>query len=590
MERKFTIFSFGKASKGWTAAAVLANLCIIAATVILFDRIGFIIDNLSEGKITSLNDKVLTSALFIMLAALIGKFFFSFAANKSVYTISSKVKVGAREKMYSRILELELGYKEVKKTGSLTSTAVEGVEQLENIFGLCIPQAFLSIIAPVGLYFYLRNINSSIALTLLLLVVFIPISLVFVRAWINRVSKKHWFSYENLHAYYLDSLQGITTLKTFGLVGKRKEEIGVKSENFRIRTMKLLYSNIASTLSMDIVSMCGTAVGIMLAVKYMQAGTLSIGNATVVVLIAYEFFRPLRILGAYTHIAMQGISSSKSILELLNKEPDRHTLARRGSPSKISNGNLDIKFEDVTFSYAADRNPVLINANFEIKTGQITALVGESGSGKSTVANLIARFYEPSSGRITVGGQNLSEIDPAEMRNQIAMVSQRTYLFHGSIRENLIIAKPDATGEELFEVCRQAGVIDFVNSLPYKLDSSLVEQAKNLSSGQIQRISIARALLKNAPILILDEPTSNVDSENEEKIQATLQEIAKNKTTLIVAHRLRTVRDAHKIMALKDGKIAESGTHKELIEKDGVYANLVRTQSKYEQPGITAAN
>ncbi len=586
MEKKFTIFSFGKASKGWTALSVIANLIIIAITVVLFDRIGFIIDKIADGSIKSFGDEILISAVSVMAVALAGKFIFSWVANKAVYTISSKVKVGAREKMYSRILELELGYRDVKKTGSLTSTAVEGVEQLENIFGLCIPQAFLSLLAPVGLYFYVRNINSSIALTLLLLVVFIPVSLIFVRAWINRVSKKHWFSYENLHAYYLDSLQGITTLKTFGLVGKRKEEIGTKSENFRIRTMKLLYSNITSTLSMDIVSMCGTAVGIMLAVNYMAKGVLTIGSAAIIVLIAYEFFRPLRILGAYTHVAMQGISSSKSILELLNKEPDRHAVARTGKKGKIDNGNVDIVFEDVTFSYADDRNPVLKNANFEIKTGEITALVGESGSGKSTVANLITRFYEASAGRITVGGQLLSDIDPLEIRNQIAMVSQRTYLFHGSIRENLVIAKPDATDDELFEACRQAGILKFVNSVPGKLDSSLVEQAKNLSSGQIQRISIARALLKNAPILILDEPTSNVDSENEEKIQATLQEIAKRKTTLVIAHRLRTVRDAHKIMALKEGKIVETGTHKELIKKDGVYANLVRTQNKYEQPSV----
>ncbi|RMF93797.1 MAG: ABC transporter ATP-binding protein/permease [Candidatus Schekmanbacteria bacterium] len=588
MEKKYNIFSFGKASKGWTAVAVIANLILIATTVVLFDRIGFIVDKVYNGEITSLGDKLFLSAVLAMVAALVVKFFFSWVANKAVYTISSKVKVGARELMYSKIIELELSYRDVKKTGSLTSTAVEGVEQLENIFGLCIPQAFLSVIAPVGLYFYVKKINPSIALTLLLLVVFIPISLIFVRAWINRVSKKHWFSYENLHAYYLDSLQGITTLKTFGLVGKRKEEIGTKSENFRIRTMKLLYSNITSTLSMDIISMCGTAVGITLAIKYMQSGLLSIGSAAVIVLIAYEFFRPLRILGAYTHVAMQGISSSKSILELLNKEPDRHVLARRKGKKKIKGDNLDIRFEDVTFSYAEDRNPVLKNATFEIETGKITALVGESGSGKSTVANLIVRFYEPNSGRITVGGVPLSEIDPVDIRNKIAMVSQRTYLFHGSIRENLLIAKPDATDEELLEACKGAGIYDFVVSLPEKLDASLVEQAKNLSSGQIQRISIARALLKNAPILILDEPTSNVDSENEEKIQATLQEIAKTKTTLVIAHRLRTVRDAHKIMTLKDGKIVETGTHKELIEKNGVYANLVRTQNKYEQPAITS--
>jgi len=578
MKQKHTIFTLGKASKGWISGSIISNLVIAATTVVFIDRIGFIIDSLLSKALTK---EIFIQTIFIMLLALIGRVIFSWAANKSVFKISSNVKVGARDKIYSKILELELEYRDVKKTGSIASTTIEGVEQLENIFGLVIPQAFLSLLIPIGLYFYLRQLNNSIALTLLLLVIFIPISIMMVRAWIKRVSKAHWFTYEDLHAYYLDSLQGITTLKTFGLVEKRTEEIGKRSENFRKKTMKLLQTNLTSNLSMDIIAMCGTAVGITLAIRYLQSGAITVGTATIVVLIAYEFFRPLRLLGSYTHIAMQGIAASKSIFGLLNKEPSKHAKSRANSRGKLD-GNLDIVFKDVKFSYRDDRNPVLNGVNFELKTGQITALVGESGCGKTTIANLIARFYEPSSGEITIGGKPLQTIDPFEIRKNISMVSQRTYLFHGTIRENLLIAKPDATDDELYEACLKAGILDFVNSLANKLDASLVEQAKNLSSGQIQRIAIARALLKDAPILILDEPTSNVDAENEEKIQATLHEIARTKTTLVIAHRLRTVRDSDKIITLEKGKVAEIGKHKELINKNGVYANLVRSQNQFE--------
>ncbi len=576
---KYTMFSFGKASRGWIACAIAANIFIVAATIIFFDRICVIVDAVNSNGLSS---NLINMSLILIAIALLGKIIFSWAANKSVHKISSKVKVGAREKLYSKILDLETGYRDVKKTGSITSSAVEGVEQLESIFGLVIPQVFLSLLIPFGLYFYVRQINSSIALTLLLLVIFIPISIMLVREWIKRLSKDHWYSYEDLHSYYLDSLQGITTLKTFGRIKQRTEEIGRKSENFRIRTMKILYSNLTSNLVMDILAMSGTAIGIILAMKALQAGTISIGSAIIIVLVAYEFFRPLRLLGSYTHIAMQGISACKSLLELLNTEPDRHAIARSQGHLKFGS-NHDIRFEDVVFKYQDDRPPVLNKISFELKTGQITALVGESGCGKSTIANLINRFYEPNSGKITIGGIPLSEINPMEVRKNISMVSQRTYLFHGSIRENLLIANPDATSEELYEACRQAGIIDFVNSLPRKLDASLVEMAKNLSSGQIQRFSIARALLKNAPILILDEPTSNVDSDNEKKIQATLHEIAKTKTTLVIAHRLRTVREADKIITLGKGKVEETGTHDYLININGVYANLVKTQNQYEQ-------
>lgn len=592
MSEKHTLFTLGETSKGWMVLAIIANLLITTATVVFIDRTGVIVRLVedfikSNPETRTFPTEVFQQALIIMFCAIVIRLIFSWSATKAVYEIGAKVKLDTRKKIYSKILDLELAYRDVKKTGSLSTTTVEGVEQLENIYGLVTPQAFLSILVPAGLYFYLKPINGTIALTLLLMVFLIPISLVFVRAWISRVAKSHWGVYENLNAYYLDSLQGITTLKTFGLLEKRTKLIGEKSEAFRIRTMNLLYSNLVSTLSMDIIAMVGTATGIALAIHYLQTGAITVASATVVVLIAYEFFRPLRMLGAYTHIAMQAMAAIRSIFELLNQDPKKDELSRKTAAETVNlNGNYDIVFRNVNFSYKDDRNPVLKGLNLELKTGQITALVGSSGCGKSTIANLITRFYEPSGGEITIGKQSLYKINPLELRKNIAVVAQRTYLFHGSIKENLLIAKPDATDAELYETCRKAGIIDFVNSLPEKLDASLVEQARNLSSGQIQRIGIARALLKDAPILILDEPTSNVDVENEEKIQATLHEIAKTKTTLVIAHRLRTVREADKIVVIDKGNVVETGTHDELIKRKAAYATLVNSQQRLETPSM----
>ena len=578
--KKHTLFTLGETSKSWLAIAVAANLLITAATVVFIDRAGSIIDNVFGAAFSG---ELFFQALAVMLGAIMVRLLFSWSASKAMYEISAAVKLATRQKIYSKILDLEFAFRDVKKTGSLATTTVEGVEQLENIYGLVAPQAFLSVLVPAGLYFYLRPINGTVALTLLLMVILIPVSLVFVRAWIKRVAKAHWGVYENLNAYYLDSLQGITTLKTYGLLDRRTELIGEKSEAFRVRTMKLLYSNLVSTLSMDVIAMTGTAAGIALALYYLKAGMLTAGSAIVIVLVAYEFFRPLRLLGAYTHIAMQAMAAVRSILELLNQEPARDELSRKTAREKLAeNGSYDIVFRNVSFSYKQDRNPVLCGLDLAFETGKITALVGSSGCGKSTIANLITRFYEPTGGEITLGGRPLSAIDPLELRSNIAVVSQRTYLFHGSIRENLLLAKPDATDAELYETCRKAGIIDFVNSLPARLDASLSEQARNLSSGQIQRIGIARALLKDAPILILDEPTSNVDVENEEKIQETLHEIAKTKTTIIIAHRLRTVRDADKIAVIDRGLVAETGTHAALIDRNAAYATLVSSQQRLE--------
>ena len=520
----------------------------------------------------------------MMISALVLRLVFSFFSNKITFKISAKIKINVREKIYSKLLDLEMRYKDIKKTGGLVTTTLEGVEALEVFFGVFIPQIFLSILIPFGLYFYLRIYQPTIALALVLGVPLIPLCVGAVQAWIRHVSRMHWSTYEDLNSLYLDSIQGITTLKLFNLVEQRTNIIRKKSWEFRNRTMKLLYTNLVSILTMDIIALIGTALGITLAIIYLSAHLITLTGAIVVLFLSYEMFRPLRMLGSAFHVAMNGISASKSIFEIL----DQKTKLEKSKPfSTLSlNDNFDIEFCNVNFTYTLDIPQVLKGVNFIAKTGQITAIVGISGSGKSTIANLIVKLYEPTSGQIYIDKHDINNISRNNIRKYIAMVSQRTYLFHGTIRENLLIAKPESTEEELNVVCKKAGVDCFIKSLPNGLDSSLVEHAKNISAGQIQRLGIARALLKDTPILIFDEPTADVDRENEAKIIETIKEISNNKTTIIIAHRLSTIRDSDKIIVLNNGIISEEGTHEELIEKNSVYVNLVHHQLEHESADI----
>lgn len=575
--KKNTIFSLGNASKFWIATTIISSLLIVLTKVMIIERIVFIIELLSINLLTT---ERLILVLMIISIAMIAHLFLSWLKNRSIFNISARIKLDIRNKIYSKVMEFELRYKDVKRTGGLVTTMLDGVENLESFFGLFLPQIFIAILTPIGLFFFIGQFNAIIALTLVLMVPIIPVTIGAVQAWVRRVAKMHWETFEDLNSFFLDSLQGINVLKLFGQIKQRKKEIADRSWDFRDNTMKLLYANLTSILVMDLISMIGTAIGVTMAILYFISGELSLSGAIIILLISYEFFRPLRILGSYFHIAVNGISSAKSIIEILNQESHHLKIEKF---QKLDVGNkVDIEFKDVSFSYQPESQLILKNINFKLETGKITAIVGQSGAGKTTIANLIARFYDPNIGEVSIDGCNLKNFNPNEVRNLISMVSQQTYLFHGTIRENLLIAKPKATEDELIEACEKAGILKYVLSLPEKLDASLVERAKNLSSGQIQRISIARAILKDAPIIILDEATSNVDAENEKKIQETLKNLAKTKTTIIIAHRLSTVRDADKILVLEGGRIAEKGSHQELMAKKRLYKELVKGQLRFE--------
>jgi ATP-binding cassette subfamily C protein len=570
------MLSFGSISRKWVFSKIVVDFLTLLTTIIVIDRFAFIIGHVFYGTITR-------DLLYLTVATLVLVVFFRIAlawvSSSVAFKISAKIKLSIRDRIYSKLLEVELDYQNAYKTGALVTTTVEGVEALGVFYSQLIPQVFISVLIPLFLYFYISLFSQQIALILLLSVPLIPISVALVQRWVRRVAKMHWSTYEDLNSFYLDSMQGMTTLKVLGLIDQRTEEISRRSWDFRNRTMKVLYTNLTSILTMDLIAMLGTALGIGLSVTSFSAGLILLPVSIIIVLLSYEFYRPLRQLGSYFHFAMQGISAVKSISEFLEAPTDEQEVSASITPFVLDSTH-DIEFEDVRFSYEEGNQVVLKGVSFVAESGKITSIVGRSGSGKTTITDLITSLYQPSSGKILIGNHDISEVDRDELRKQIAVIPQSPYLFHGSIRDNLLIGKSSASEDELIQACRESGILEFIQSHPDGFDAHLHERAKNISEGQIQRLAIARALLKGTPILIMDEPTSNVDAENEMKVIETLQKISKTRTTLLITHRLSTMMGSDKIYVLNDGVIIEEGKHEELLRSDTFYTKLFHDQTQ----------
>jgi ATP-binding cassette subfamily C protein len=567
--------SFGSISGRWAFAKIVVDFLTLLTTVIVIDRIAFIIGHIIFGTITR---EILYLTAAVLFVVVFSRIILAWASSTVAFKISANVKLSIRDKIFSKLLEIELDYQNVSKTGALVTTTVEGVEALGVFYSQLIPQVFISLLIPLTLFLYISIYSQQIALILLLSVPLIPISVALVQRWVRRVAKMHWETYEDLNAYFLDSMQGITTLKILGLMDQRTDEISRRSWDFRNRTMKVLYTNLTSILAMDLIAMLGTALGISLGLTSFSAGMIILPISIVIILLSYEFYRPLRQLGSYFHFAMQGVSALRSISEFLGITSE-HYDSEASTISLSSETYHDIEFQDVWFTYASNDQQVLKGISFKAEAGKVTAITGRSGSGKTTIADIITALYRPDSGSIRIGNQDIQNIDRIELRKHIAVIPQSPYLFHGSIRDNLLIGKPSASEDEILQACQEAGILEYIQLHPEGLDAHLHERAKNISEGQIQRLAIARALLKGPTILIMDEPTSNIDSENEQRVIDTLRNISESKTTLLITHKLSTLIESDKILVLNDGVIIEKGKHDELMLRDSFYSKLFHDQA-----------
>lgn len=513
-----------------------------------------------------------------LLAALAVRFVSDRLASMASYRASIDVKRVLREKIFDKLLRLGSSYNEQIATSQVVQLATEGVEQLETYFGKYIPQLFYSLLAPVTLFAVLAFVSVKAAAVLLICVPLIPVSIVAVQKFAKKLLNKYWGIYTELGDSFLENLQGLTTLKIYKADEMKAVQMDEEAQRFRNVTMKVLTMQLNSTSVMDIMAYGGAATGMVVAVSEYYTGNIDAAGAVMIVFLAAEFFLPLRLLGSFFHIAMNGMAASDRIFELLDMHEDDN------SETAVINGadeGIEIDISNLSFSYDGERN-VLENISFELKNGSFVSLVGESGCGKSTIAGILMKRVTGWKGSVTVNGQDIRNISDIDIMKNITLVSHDSYLFKGTIRDNLMMGSPMASDDMMTATLKRVNLADFVES-EGGLDMQLNERASNLSGGQKQRLAMARALLKDSGVYIFDEATSNIDIESEEMIMSVIRELAKTKSVLLISHRLANVVNSDDIYMLKDGVIVESGTHDELTANKKAYADMYENQMKLEK-------
>ena len=475
------------------------------------------------------------------------------------------------------MLKLGASYNEQVSSSEVVQVSTEGVEQLETYFGKYLPQLFYSLIAPVTLFVILSRVSLKASIILLICVPLIPVSIVAVQKIAKKLLDKYWSIYTGLGDSFLENLQGLTTLKIYQADQQKADEMDMESQNFRRITMKVLTMQLNSTSVMDIVAYGGAAIGMAVAVSEFLKGNISISGTLCIVLLASEFFLPLRLLGSFFHIAMNGMAASNKIFKILDL-PESQT-----GEKILPEGSLDISFKNVHFAYEEDRE-ILKGIDLYLPAGSFVSLVGESGCGKSTIAGIIPAKNRGFTGEITIGGVPLSQVKETDLMRHVVLVRHNSYLFKGTVEENLRMAKSDATEAEMNAVLEKVNLLGFLQTQD-GLQTKLLEKAGNLSGGQCQRLAIARALLRDSAVYIFDEAASNIDVESEELIMDVIHQLARTKTVLLISHRLANVVNSDQIYFLKDGEIKESGKHEELMQLNGEYRHLYDSQMALENYG-----
>jgi hypothetical protein len=542
---------------------------LIANIVAIFLISGFISDTY-YGNVT---DAKLVRLIVILAIAVLTRVICNVASSKMSYLSSKKVKQVLRHKIMEKMLTLGSSYNEKVRTSEVVQVSVEGVEQIETYFGLYLPQLFYSLLAPLTLFAVIVFMSFTPAIVLLLCVPLIPISIAAVQTFAKKLLAKYWGRYTGLGDTFLENLQGLTTLKIYQADEYKNKKMNEDAEEFRKITMKVLTMQLNSITIMDIVAYGGAALGIILTVKQFVAGNIRLDQAIAIILLSADFFIPMRQLGSFFHIAMNGMAAIDKIFKILDLEvPEEKTMSLPGKGS--------IKVENLSFSYDESHN-VFNDISIELLEQGMVSLVGASGSGKSTMASLLMKRSKNYSGKIFVGEVDFNEISEKSVMDNITYISHSSYIFKGTVRDNLLMAKADAKDKELWDVLKKTNLADFFEA-DNGLDFEIAEAGGNLSGGQKQRLALARGLLHDSRFYIFDESTSNIDVESEEVIIEQIKELAKHKGVLMISHRLANVVSSDKIFVLEKGQLKEEGTHEELLAMHGTYSTLWDTQQSLE--------
>lgn len=523
-------------------------------------------------------------------AAMAVRFFCDRRAVYASYQASVDVKRILREQIYQKLLRLGASYREKVSTSEVVQMSAEGVEQLETYFGRYLPQLFYSMLAPLTLFLFLSFVDWKASLVLLICVPLIPISIVAVQKFAKKLLQKYWGIYTELGDSFLENLQGLTTLKIYQTDEQKAEEMDEESQQFRRITMKVLTMQLNSTSVMDIIAYGGAALGMIVVLREFALGRVEVGGTLMILLLASEFFIPLRLLGSFFHIAMNGMAASDKIFALLDlPEPDK-------KEGRISSDSVEICMRDVHFSYLCTgcsdharsqtgekkEREILKGIHMEFPAGSFTSLVGTSGCGKSTVAGILMGRNRGYRGSVQIDGQEAASLAEDSLMDHITVVTHNSYLFKGTVEENLRLGRPNATREEMEAALEKVNLLGFLRE-QQGLDTLLDEKGGNLSGGQCQRLAIARALLHDSEVYIFDEATSNIDMESEELIMQVIHQLAKTKTVLLISHRLANVTASDRIYMMKDGRVVQFGTHAELMKQGGDYKKLYQYQNELEQ-------
>ena len=559
-----------KESKKYIAGNVICQWVSLAANITMMGAIARMLQSLFAG---STGDGQIALTAVIAAAAVLIRFACNILSARMGYLSSKAVKKTLREMIYRKLLRLGTSYKEQANTSEVVQVAVEGVDQLETYFGAYLPQFFYAMIAPLTLFVVLSFVNFPSAIVLLVCVPLIPVTIIMVQRWAKKLLAKYWGQYTALGDTFLENLQGLTTTKIYQADAFKHKEMNEQSEHFRKITMKVLTMQLNSITIMDLIAYGGAALGVILATTQFRSGHVDLSGCILIILLAADFFLPMRMLGSFFHIAMNGMAASDKIFRLLDlPEPDQKTAT---VPADCS-----IECKDLRFSYDSDRE-ILHGVEMAFPKGSFTAIVGESGCGKSTIAAILMGRNKRYTGDLTVGGVHLCETSEASLMANFTYISHQSYLFKGTVRENLLMARPNAGEDTLWQVLGQVNLADFLSS-EKGVDTMLNERASNLSGGQCQRLALARALLHDSPVYIFDEATSNIDVESENDIMREIHALAKTKTVILISHRLANVAGADNIYVLDRGNIVESGSHSQLLAANRAYAKLWNAQQELE--------
>ena len=560
-------------SKKYIALTVLAQWLKTVANIVMIFILSNLLAQILDGK--AFDFKRLLPYLGAIAAVMLVRYLCGYASSQTSFFASSEVKKVLRQKMYKKLTRMGASYSEKVSTSEVIQVFVEGVDQLELYFGKYLPQFFFAMLAPITLFAVLVFVSWKASVVLLICVPLIPLSIVAVQKIAKRLLSKYWGVYTNLGDTFLENIQGLTTLKVYQADERKNLEMNEKAEEFRRITMKVLTMQLNSVSVMDIVAYAGSAVGVVIAIIQVKNGTITLPQAFLIIMLAADFFLPLRLLGSFFHVAMNGMAASDKLFKLLDTKEDEH------GAEIPENLDEDIEIKDLSFSYDGEKT-VLNDISITFKKHELISIVGESGCGKSTLASLLCGTTKGYSGSITIGGVEIKDIDEKTLMNNITAVNFNSYIFAGTVRENMLIADKSASDEKMIEALKMVNLWSFLSEQD-GLDTKLNQQGSNFSGGQRQRLAIARALLHNTPIYVFDEVTSNIDAESENDIMAVIHNMAKIKTVILISHRLENVVGSDKILLLDKGKIEESGTHSELMSFNKKYKLMYSTQAELEK-------